>query len=279
MYSLNCNGRLFRMDGPKVMGIINTTPDSFYEGSRLNQLDEILRRAEQMIADGASILDIGGQSTRPGSEQIKAEEELKRVLPAIEAINRRFPQQMISIDSYYSKVVKAAVEAGAGIVNDVSAGSIDEKLIPTVAALKVPYVLMHMKGHPQNMQKNPEYKNVTEEVFDFLNFRSGQLKDAGIEDLIIDPGFGFGKTIEHNFSLLNQLDYFHHLDKPIMVGLSRKSTVYRTLKTTPEQALNGTTVLNTIALLKGADILRVHDVKEAVEAIKLVNALNKKEQL
>jgi dihydropteroate synthase len=270
MFTLNCKGRLIVIDKPIVMGIINTTPDSFYSGSRLANEKEVLLRAETMIQQGATILDIGGQSTRPGSEQVGAEEELRRVLPAIESIAERFPDALISIDSFYSKVVRESVMAGAHIVNDVSAGSIDEALLPTVAALKTPYVLMHMKGHPQTMQLNPSYDNVVTEVFDSLNFKISELIKSGINDIIIDPGFGFGKTATHNFKLLKELPFFTQLNKPLLVGLSRKATVYKTLGIKPGEALNGTTVLHTIALLNGAHILRVHDVREAMEAVKLV---------
>jgi dihydropteroate synthase len=270
MFTLNCKGRLMVIDKPIVMGIINTTPDSFYSGSRLANEKEVLLRAETMIQQGATILDIGGQSTRPGSEQVGAEEELRRVLPAIESIAERFPDALISIDSFYSKVVRESVMAGAHIVNDVSAGSIDEALLPTVAALKAPYVLMHMKGHPQTMQLNPSYDNVVTEVFDSLNFKISELIKSGINDIIIDPGFGFGKTATHNFKLLKELPFFTQLNKPLLVGLSRKATVYKTLGIKPGEALNGTTVLHTIALLNGAHILRVHDVREAMEAVKLV---------
>jgi dihydropteroate synthase len=270
MFTLNCKGRLLVIDDAIVMGIINTTPDSFFQGSRTAKTDDVLFRADKMLNDGAAILDVGGQSTRPGSKQVGAAEELRRVIPAIEAIVKKFPDAVISIDTFYASVLKEAVAAGAGIANDVSAGSIDEELIPTVAQLKIPYVLMHMKGHPQTMQLNPTYQNVVTEVFDSLNFKMAELIKAGISDIIIDPGFGFGKTFQHNFHLLKNLSYFRQLQKPLMVGLSRKATVYKTLKATAEQALNGTTVLHTIALLNGANILRVHDVKEAVEAIKLV---------
>jgi dihydropteroate synthase len=251
------------------MGILNTTPDSFYQGSRLKNSDEILRISGQMINDGATILDIGGQSTRPGSERVPEEEEMKRVLPAIEAVHKAFPEQIISIDTFYASVARDAIAAGASIINDVSAGTIDEKLLPTVAEAGVPYVLMHMPGNPQTMQKNATYKNVTLDVFDALSFKLKELENIGIKDIIIDPGFGFGKTISHNFQLLRELSFFKQLEKPVLVGLSRKATVYKTLQTTADKALNGTTVLHTIALLNGATILRVHDVKEAREAIEL----------
>jgi dihydropteroate synthase len=269
MFSLNCKGRLLVIDEPIVMGIINTTPDSFYSGSRINVLDEILFRAEKMINEGAKILDIGGQSTRPKSERISADEELKRVLPAIEAIHKEFPDQILSIDTFYSKVARQATDAGTSIVNDVSAGSIDEDLLPAVAELKVPYVLMHMLGKPQTMQNAPAYKNVTLEVFDFLSFRIKELQKAGIQDIIADVGFGFGKTAAHNFQLVRELSFFQQLNKPILVGLSRKTTIYKTLGITSEEALNGSSVMHTIALLNGASILRVHDVKEAVQAVQL----------
>ena len=278
MFTLNYNGKLLVIDKPIVMGIINATPDSFYPGSRIQHTDDILYKAENMLNDGAVILDVGGQSTRPGSEQVGAEEELKRVIPAIEAITKNFPKALISVDTFYASVLKAAVEAGANIANDVSAGSIDDELLPMVASLKVPYVLMHMKGHPQTMQMNPVYDNVVTEVFDALNIKKQELKQSGINDIIIDPGFGFGKTIQHNFQLLKGLSFFKEMEAHLLVGVSRKSTVYKTLQVTPEEALNGTTVLHTIALLNGASILRVHDVKEACEAIRLVNEYLKYEE-
>ena len=278
MFTLNCKGRLLVIDEPIVMGIINTTPDSFYPGSRITEIDSVLQKAGQMITDGAAIIDIGGQSTRPGSKRVSANEERDRVLPFIEAIHKNFPDIFISVDSFYALVVKQAIDAGASIVNDVSAGTIDPALIPTVASLNVPYVLMHMKGDPQTMQQNPTYENVVLEVFDFLNKKLFELKRAGINDIIIDPGFGFGKTIDHNFQLINNLNFFTQLSKPMLVGLSRKATVYKTLGTSSVDALNGTTVLNTICALNGASILRVHDVKEAKEVIQLVQASRKKRE-
>jgi len=275
MVTLNCKGKILVMDDPIIMGIINMTPDSFYSGSRSNALDDLLFRAEKMLREGAGILDVGGQSTRPNSTQISADEEMQRVIPAIEAICKNFPQQIVSIDTFYAKVAREAVNAGAGMVNDVSAGSLDKELISTVAELQVPYVLMHMPGTPQTMQNLPSYKNVTLEVFDFLVYKLAELIKAGIHDLIVDPGFGFGKTAAHNFQLLKELSCFSQLKKPLMVGLSRKATIYKTLGITPEEALNGTTVMHTIALLNGANILRVHDVKEAVETIKLYTQYKK----
>ncbi|WP_462250133.1 dihydropteroate synthase [Ferruginibacter sp.] len=272
MFTLNCKGKLLAFESPIIMGIINATPDSFYKG---NINEDMLALAKKMIDDGATILDIGGQSTRPGSSSITAEEEIQRVLPVIEAIHKNFPDTIISIDTYSSKVAVAAVKAGAAIVNDISAGNMDEQMIEMVAQLKLPYVCMHMQGTPADMHKNPQYNDVVKEVLDFFITKIEQCKSAGIVDIIIDPGFGFGKTIEHNFSLLKKMNVLQMLDKPILAGLSRKSSIYKTLGTTVQNALNGTTVLNTIALQNGASILRVHDVKEAAEAIKLFTAYKK----
>jgi dihydropteroate synthase len=275
MFTLNCKGRLLLIDKPLVMGIINATPDSFFSGSRYNKVDEIVAQAEKMLNDGADMIDIGGQSTRPGSELISADKEIERVVPAIKAITKKFPEVFLSIDTFYSKVVKAAVDAGATIVNDISAGIMDNKLIETAIELKIPYVLMHMKGTPQTMLQNATYENVIREVLDFFISRTHELKNTGIVDIIIDPGFGFAKTIDQNFELLKNLSVFKMLDKPIMFGISRKSTVYKTLGITADEALNGTTVLNTIGLMNGASILRVHDVKEAKEAVKLYSTTYK----
>ena len=275
MFTLNCKGRILMIDKPVVMGIINVTPDSFFGGSRFNNVDDIVAEAEKMMNEGADILDIGGQSTRPGSELISADQELERVIPAIKAIIKKRPAAFISIDTFYSDVAKAAVEAGASIVNDISAGSMDSRIITTVAELKVPYILMHMKGTPQTMQQNASYNNVTLEVLDYFIAKTQELKNAGIVDIIIDPGFGFAKTIDQNFELLRNLSSFKMLGKAIMLGISRKSTIYKTLGVTVDEALNGTTVLNTIGLINGASILRVHDVKEARETIELYSATYK----
>ncbi len=269
MYTLNCKGRLLAMDKPWIMGIINTTPDSFYEKSRKQEMDELLQVAENMIQEGADILDIGGQSTRPGSTRITMQEEIDRTVPAIEHIMREFPEALVSIDTYVSGVAKAAVQAGAAIVNDISAGNMDDDMISTVASLSVPYIGMHMLGTPDTMQKNPQYNNVTETVLDELIRKVNECRKAGIHDVIVDPGFGFGKNIPHNFSLLKTLRAFRIIGCPLMVGLSRKSTIYKTLGITANEALNGSTVLHTIALMNGADILRVHDVKAARETIDL----------
>jgi len=273
MFTIQCGGRLRSFERPAVMGILNCTPDSFFSGSRVQLEAEWLRRAEAMLEAGASFLDLGGQSTRPGSERVAEDEEARRVLPAVEAVYRRFPEALISIDTFYAGVARAAVERGAVLVNDVSAGSLDPALLPTVAALKVPFVLMHMQGDPQTMQTDPRYDNVVVDVFDALNRRLLELRRLGINDVIVDPGFGFGKTIAHNLALLRHLSFFRQLDCPVMVGISRKGTVYKTLGITPEEALNGTTVLHTIALQQGAQLLRVHDVREAVEAVQLLEAL------
>lgn len=273
MLTLNCKGRLLTSDTAMVMGIINATPDSFYGGSRHTDTDAILARAEKMLGEGADIIDIGGQSTRPGSVTVDADEELKRVMGGIEALQKHFPAAFISIDTFYSRVAREAVAAGACIVNDISAGSIDNDLIATVASLQVPYVLMHMKGKPGTMHTDPQYDNVTKEVLDFFIHEIIRIRHAGIKDIIVDPGFGFGKTIQHNFELLRNFSVFKILDSPLLAGISRKSTIYKTLHITPEEALNGTTVLNTVALVNGASILRVHDVKEAREAVRLVREL------
>jgi len=277
MFTLNCNGRLLTVDKPLVMGIINATPDSFYENSRFTGNDAILEQVEKMLDEGVAIIDLGGQSTRPGSKPISAEEELNRIIPAIRIINQKFPEVFISADTFYSAVAIEAIAAGAVIINDISAGSLDNKMIKTAAGLSVPYVLMHMQGTPQNMHKNPKYENVTREVLDFFIKKVDELKIAGIHDIIIDPGFGFGKTAEHNFELLRNLSVLQMLEKPILIGVSRKSTIYKTLGIEVNEALNGTTVLNTMALMNGATILRVHDVKEAVEAVKLFRAYSGEE--
>jgi dihydropteroate synthase len=270
MFTLNCKGSLLVIDKPLVMGIINATPDSLY--NRHAETDTILQRAEQMLKEGAAILDMGGQSTRPGSKKLSTDEELQRIISPIEAVYKNFPGVIISIDTYYSKVAAEAIAAGASIVNDISAGNMDEKMISTVALLQAPYICMHMQGTPQTMQQNPQYDDVTKQVLDFFIFKTDQLHKAGIPDVIIDAGFGFGKSIAHNFQLLRNLFLFKMLNCPILLGVSRKSTIYKTLDISVDEALNGTTVLNSIGLMNGASILRVHDVKEAMEAIKLFEA-------
>lgn len=273
MFTLNCKGRLLLLEKPVVMGIINLTPDSFYSGSRQQATDAVLAEAGKMLQEGAMILDLGAQSTRPGSERVSEEEELKRLVPALEALSQQFPEAFISVDTFYASVAKAAVEAGACMVNDISAGNLDPAMISTVASLSVPYVLMHMKGSPQTMQQNTDYTDVTREVLDYLIWKKAEITKAGIRDIIIDPGFGFAKNAAQNFTLLKNIHLFRLLDAPLLLGISRKSFIWKTLGLTPEEALEGTIAMNTAGLLGGAAILRVHDVKEAVQTIKLVTAL------
>lgn len=275
MFSLNCKGKLIMIEKPLVMGILNLTNDSFYAGSRLTDIDVIKNKAAEMIDEGADILDLGPQSTRPGSTRISAEDELDKLLPAIEIIQQNFPDTILSIDTYHSKVAEECVNAGASIINDISGGEMDKNMIASVGKLKVPYVCMHMKGVPETMQYQTHYEDEVKEILDFFIGKIDECKRAGIDDVIIDPGFGFGKNISQNLHLLKHLHVLKMLEKPILSGLSRKSTIYKTLKTTAEESLNGTTVLNTIALLNGASILRVHDVKEAREAITLLKAYKK----
>ncbi|QJD80592.1 dihydropteroate synthase [Spirosoma rhododendri] len=275
--TLNCRGRLVALDTPVVMGILNVTPDSFYAGSRVmdpaHTTDLVLERAGQMLAEGATFLDLGGYSTRPGAADISPAEEADRLLPAIEAIRQHYPDALLSIDTFRASVARQAIAAGAHLINDVSGGTLDPTMFDTVAALRVPYVLMHMRGTPQTMQSRATYTNVATEVIDELATQLVRLRTLGVADILLDPGFGFAKTPAHNFELLNNLDAFRLFDEPLLVGLSRKTTIWKTLGITAEEALNGTTVLNTVALQKGASILRVHDVREAAEAIKLTQQL------
>jgi dihydropteroate synthase len=272
MYTLNLRGRLLVIDRPLVMGILNITPDSFFAQSRTPSVQESVDRAGEMLREGASLLDIGGQSTRPGSTRIDAAEESQRVLPVIEAICQAFPGTVLSIDTYHASVAKEAVAAGASIVNDISGGSMDATMLDTVAALRVPYVCMHMKGVPETMQEKPQYEDITREVLDYFIQRVADCRAAGITDLILDPGFGFGKAIAHNFELFRNMAALHMLRLPLLVGWSRKSTIWKTLGVSAAESLNGTTVMHTLAVLRGAAILRVHDVREAVEVIRLLDA-------
>lgn len=260
-------------DIPKVMGILNITPDSFYEGSRNTRPDTLLRKAEMMLMDGASFLDVGGYSSRPGAEDISVSKELSRVLPAIEILLKNFPEAIISVDTFRSEIADEAIKTGAAIINDISAGSLDDKMMKVVAHHQVPYIMMHMRGNPKTMKDLNEYKVLTQDILFYFSEKITAARAYGINDLIIDPGFGFSKNIEQNFELLSHLELFKILELPVLAGLSRKSTIYKTLNAGPEDALNGTTVLNTIALSKGASILRVHDVKEAVECVKLCGLL------
>jgi dihydropteroate synthase len=272
---LNTNGKLLDCSQPLIMGILNITPDSFYSGGKLSDANAAADLAGQMIGHGASIIDVGGQSTRPGAALISAEEEWERLEAPLALLHDRFPDTVISIDTFYSEVAKRAVDAGAGIINDVSGGSMDNKMFETVAKLKVPYILMHMKGTPQTMQQNPAYENVVKEVMDFFVGKIQKLTSLGVADIIIDPGFGFGKSLEHNYELLSRLSFFKILERPILVGISRKSMVNKVIGTKPENALNGTTVLHTVALQNGANILRVHDVREAMEAVNITVKINR----
>jgi dihydropteroate synthase len=272
MYTLNCKGKLLLLDAPIVMGIINLTPDSFYAGSRNSTVEQAIQQAGNMLEHGAIMVDVGGQSTRPGAEIIGPDAEAERVVTVIEALIQSYPNAIISVDTFHATIAAKAVAAGASIVNDISGGQLDEAMLPTVGKLQVPYICMHTKGTPATMQSLAYYNDVTQEVLDYFIQRIEDCRLAGINDVIVDPGFGFAKTITHNFTLLKNLSVFKMLDKPILLGVSRKATIYKTLGTTAEQALNGTTVLNTIGLLNGANILRVHDVKEAVEAVKLVSS-------
>lgn len=269
LFQLNCNGRLFTATQPVVMGILNATPDSFYTQGRDNTPEDHLNKAAAMLEQGAQILDIGGMSSRPGAELISAQEEAARVVPVITLIRQHFPQAFISIDTYRAAVAAAAVTAGADIINDISAGNLNEDMLVTVATLKVPYILMHMQGTPANMQQNPVYENVTAEVLDFFLDKIEACRAAGITDIILDPGFGFGKTMTHNYELLRGMHQLSIAGLPLLAGLSRKSMIYRLLQTSAEEALNGTTALHMLALQQGAAILRAHDVKEAIECVRL----------
>jgi dihydropteroate synthase len=270
--AFNCRGRLLAVDKPLVMGIINVTPDSFYAGNSRKAITGYVDQARVMLSEGADILDIGGQSTRPGSKRVSAEDEMSRVIPVITAIMKEMPAAFMSVDTYQSSIAEAAVDAGACMVNDISGGEMDPEMLRVVAALEVPYVLMHMKGRPEDMQRLASYVNTALEVMDYFILKADACRKAGIKDIILDPGFGFAKTAAHNFALLRELAVFSFMDMPLLCGLSRKSTIYKTLGVTADEALNGTTVLNTIGLLHGAMILRVHDVKEAKEAVRLTEA-------
>ncbi|MFI5162500.1 MAG: dihydropteroate synthase [Sphingobacteriales bacterium] len=270
--TINAGGKLIDLSTPKVMGIINITPDSFYAGSRKLLVDDAVQQAGKMLAEGADFLDLGAYSSRPGAEDISVQEETDRLLPVIEAITTKYPQAILSIDTFRSKVAEAAIKAGAHIINDISGGQLDADMFAAVARLQVPYILMHMKGTPRNMNKLAHYDDVFAEVLQYFAERIHQLKLLGVNDIIIDPGFGFAKMPEHSYALMNRLQDFNILELPVLVGISRKRMVYNTVGGNAEGALNATTALNTIALTKGADILRVHDVKEAVEAVKIFRA-------
>lgn len=270
---MNIRGRLIDLNMPKVMGILNVTPDSFYDGNRYTTEASISRQVEKMVNDGVTFIDVGAYSSRPGAEDVPQDEETNRAVEAIRIITKNFPNAFISIDTFRSEVARIAVQEGACLVNDISGGALDQQMFSTVAKLKVPYILMHMRGNPKTMSKQTEYANILKEMVDYFHLKVSQLHQLGVKDIIIDPGFGFSKTALQNFELLSHLEHFKILNRALLVGLSRKSMIWKSLQTKPEDALNGTTSLNTIALMKGASILRVHDVKEAVEVVKLVSAL------
>ncbi len=273
--TLNCRSQLLDLSRPVVMGILNATPDSFFDGGRYTDEVSILKQTEKMLAEGAAILDVGGASSRPGAAEVSENEELERVIPVIEAIKNHFSEAIISIDTWRAGVAKATVEAGASMVNDISGGQFDAKMFETVAGLDVPYILMHIQGTPDTMQQNPRYEDVVTEVLDFFVQKIEKLRALGVKDIVLDPGFGFGKTVEHNFQLLKNLHVFGHVTSlPVLAGISRKSMICKVLKVNPEHALNGTTALHIVALQQGAKILRAHDVREAMEVIKLWEMLD-----
>ena len=272
--TINCAGKLVDLSTPKIMGILNVTPDSFYDGGVHNSDKKILNHVEKMLNDGAIFIDIGAYSSRPNAINIDEDEELNRVVPALELVNKKFPEAIISIDTFRSKVAETCLNSGASIINDISAGEMDKKMMEIVGKYNVPYVMMHMKGNPQNMIRKTNYDDMLKEIIKYFSKKINQAVSYKINDMIIDPGFGFAKDLKQNYDLLSNIDLLKILDKPIMVGISRKSMIYQSLKTNAKESLNGTTVLNTVSLIKGASILRVHDVKEANECIKLISALN-----
>lgn len=272
--TINCNGKLLSLEQPKVMGILNVTPDSFFDGGKYKDEKSILNQVEKMLNEGASFIDIGAYSSRPGALEVDEATELKWIVPIVSLILKNFPETILSIDTFRSSVAKACIENGAAIINDISAGLQDNKMLSTVAKLHVPYVMMHMRGTPQNMQQQTDYKDLLKEVLSFFSERLVAAKALGIKDIIIDPGFGFAKNLEQNYELLNHMEVMNIIEHPILAGISRKSMIYKTLDTTANQALNGTTALHMVCLQKGAKIVRVHDVKEAVECIKLYEQLN-----
>ena len=270
---LNIKGDVFDLSSPKIMGVLNVTPDSFYDGGVFSNEKKILVQVEKMILDGADIIDVGGYSSKPGAKTISLEEEEKRVIPIIKLINKTFNKVVISVDTFRSEIAEKSLDEGASIINDISGGDIDKNMYQIAYKYKAPYIIMHMKGIPSNMQNNPKYENINHEIIKDFSSKIDLAEKKGVSDIIIDPGFGFGKTIQHNYQILNNLKLYSVLKKPILVGMSRKSMIYKLLKTDPSKALNGTTSLNTIALINGANILRVHDVKEAKEIIKLYSFL------
>ena len=272
--TLNLHGRLMDLSTPKVMGILNVTPDSFYDGGRYTEKQSILDQTEKMLQEGADLIDVGGYSTRPGAGDVSSDEEMNKVVAAIRLIMKEFPNAVLSVDTFRSSVARAAADEGAVMINDISGGELDKEMFDTVASLNIPFVLMHMRGTPQTMAQLSQYDHLMKDITDYFHPKIARLNELGVKDILIDPGFGFAKTVEQNFEVLKNLNYLRVLGKPILAGLSRKSTIWRTLETNPEGSLNGTTVLNTVALLNGANLLRVHDVREAVECIRLVGHIN-----
>jgi dihydropteroate synthase len=273
--TINCRGKIINLSTPLVMGIVNLGPDSFFDGGKYTTRWEVLKRADKLLSDGADILDLGAATTRPGASLVDTQTERKRLMPALELVVKEFPNAIISIDTYNSVIAREAIERGAHIINDISAGEFDPLMFATIAHLQVPYIIMHIKGVPENMQIDPSYEDLVREITLYFAEKISRLRELGVHDIIIDPGFGFGKNVEDNYKLLNKLDYFKIFELPILAGFSRKSMINRVIKTDPSRALNGTTVLNTIALEKGASILRVHDAREAWEAIRIVEMLQK----
>ena len=277
MSSINCKGKLVDLDTPKVMGILNITPDSFFDGGKFRSDSNILKQTEKMLSEGATFIDVGGYSSRPNAQHISEDEELRRVIPVVELLIKKIPEVLISIDTFRSNVATKCVNIGACMINDISAGNMDVKMFTTVAKLQVPYIIMHMQGTPQTMQKSPKHVDIVYEVTHYFSKKVNELHALNVNDIIVDVGFGFGKTPEQNYELLKNLSLLENLEVPILTGISRKSMLYKLLDITPAKALNATTVANTMALLNGTNILRVHDVKEAVEAIIIVNAIESKE--
>lgn len=271
--TINCKGQLIDLSSPKVMGILNVTPDSFFDGGKYKDETAIINQVETMLKAGATFIDVGGYSSRPGAADVSQDEELLRVVPIIELISKHFPETFVSIDTFRSKVATESIKAGAALINDISAGKLDDAMLATVGKLRVPYIMMHMKGNPRTMQQHTDYDDLVKEIVSYFAERINAAHAEKINDIIIDPGFGFAKTIDQNYELLNNLELLQMLDKPMLAGLSRKSMIYKPLDTTSEHALNGTTALHMVALQKGASILRVHDVKEAMECITLFNQL------
>lgn len=272
--TINCKGQLIDLSSPKVMGILNITPNSFFDGGMYKDESEILLRVEKMISEGANFIDIGAYSSKPSAAFVSEQEEIERIVPIVNLVLKHFPETILSIDTFRAAVAKTCIESGAAIINDISAGLLDNKMLETVAQYKVPYIMMHMRGTPQTMQTLTQYEVIIKEMLFYFSERIAAARALGINDLIVDPGFGFAKTLEQNFEVFQKLTLFNMLELPILIGISRKSMIYKTLNTSAEEALNGTTVLNTLALTKGAKILRVHDVKEAVECISLYNTIN-----